>query len=155
MLPKKCPITKPTRKCPRKNLEGAVVRECLKFLHDSPDVIYTERRNTGAVQFEDGGFVRFGSKGAGDIFCLVKEVLYEMDIEDIPGPLQSRVSDCYTVRHVEVEAKRADGKGRQSADQKAFQAFCDSHRIPYILTISAQELSEKIKAISLGEWSEV
>ena len=152
MIPKKCPVGKPKRRS-KKNLEGPVVRECLKFLNDCPDVIYVERRTTGAVQFQDGGFIRFGSKGAADIWCLVKEKLYEVDISaDLDSEMsQSRVSDSYLAKHVEIECKRADGKGRQSVDQKRFQEFCDSHCIPYILVISTEELSEKIKAIVLDD----
>ena len=153
-LPQKCPITKPKRKrSKRTDLEGHVVRECLKFLNDCPGVIYVERRNTGAVQFEGGGFIRFGSKGAADIWCLVKETLYEVDVSGDPLDIvaQSRISDSYLVRHVEIECKRADGKGRQSPDQRAFQEFCDSQHIPYILTTSAEKLKLKINAIILDE----
>ncbi len=151
-LPQECPVGKPKKKTPKKNLEAHVVRECLAFLKQSPDVLYVERRNTGAVQFQDGGFIRFGSKGAADIWCLVKIGLMEMILpaNEDAGYI-SRPSDSYLVRHVEVEAKRADGKGRQSADQKKFQEFCDSHRIPYILVTSADELKSKIAAIVLDE----
>jgi len=133
----------------KKHLEGRVVRECLQFLKQDPRVIYVERRNTGAVRFQDGGFIRFGSKGAADIWALIKIPLYEVDISEdltIP-PVQPRLSGSYTVRHVEIEAKRSDGKGRQSPDQKKFQKFCDSHCIPYILTTSAIELEAKINEI--------
>ncbi len=147
-LPRKCPVGKPRKRSSRKDLEGSVVRDCLKFLIDCPDVVYVERRNTGAVKFQGGGFIRFGQKGAGDIWCLVKLPLYEMDVPADPDePLRTHLSSSYLLKHVEIECKRADGKGRQSADQKTFQEFCEEHRIPYILTISANDLSEQIRAI--------
>ena len=153
MIPKDCPIGPRRKRSPKKNLEGGVVRECLKFLELCPNVVYTERRNTGAVQFQDEGFIRFGQRGAADIWCLVKKHLYEMDIsDDLTVPTQSRLSDSYIIEHVEIECKRADGKGRQSVDQKRFQEFCDNHYIPYILTTSASELAEKIEAIACGRY---
>ncbi len=151
-LPQECPVGKPKKKTPKKNLEAHVVRECLKFLKQSPDVIYVERRNTGAVQFEDGGYVQFGQKGAADIWCLVKIGLSEMIVpanEDADIIFQP--SDSYIVKHVEIECKRSDGKGYQSVAQKKFQEFCDSRHIPYILTTSADELKLKIAAIVLDE----
>lgn len=140
-LPKECPVgpQRKRRKTLKKNLEGTVVRECLHFLRLYPDVIYVERRNTGAVKFQDGGFIRFGSRGAGDIWCLVRAYAGYA----IAGRPMS------TLMHVEIEAKRRDGKGRQSADQKEFQAFCDGVGIPYLLVTSATELAEKLSKILL------
>ena len=150
MMPKDCPINKPRKRRSRKNLEAPVIKECLNFLLKYPDVIYVERRNTGAVQFQDGGFLRFGQKGATDIWCLVRcrhlkrySTWWECT-ENIDG---SCVGSCHT--HVEIECKRADGKGRQSEAQKKFQEFCEGHAIPYILTTSANQLAEKIQAIGL------
>lgn len=133
-LPKDCPVG-PRKRRSKKGSEAPVIRDCLRYLHDCSDVVYYERRNSGAVQFQDGGFLRFGRKGAADMWCLVR---------DPEWPFERG-----SVVHVEVECKRADGKGRQSEAQKEFQEFCDSHHIPYILTTSALDLAEKIAAIVL------
>ncbi|HEC62414.1 MAG TPA: hypothetical protein ENI27_09235 [bacterium] len=149
MLPKKCPITKPKRKrTPKKNLEGRVVKDCLLALHNCPDVIYVERRNTGSLEIEDGGWITFGSPGAADIWCLAKVHLKEMIVpENENDPYEFRPSDSFLVKHVEIECKRADGKGRQSEIQKEFQESCDNHNIPYILTTSAVDMIEKLYRI--------
>ena len=149
-LPKKCPVGPKRKRSARKNLEGPVIRECLQALAKCPDVIYVERRNTGAVQFQDGGFIRFGSKGAADIWCLVKVPFYVPKLINKDKNLY-QVETVYISEHIEIECKRSDGKGRQSEDQKTFQDFCNKHHIPYILTISANELMAKIKAISLDD----
>ena len=134
-LPKDCPIgPQRKRKPPKANLEGHVVRECMQFLGRHPSVLYVERRNTGAVQFQGGGFLRFGAKGAADIWCLVRKTC-------------SRGHPYHI--HIEIEAKRSDGKGRQSPEQQEFQELCDSHDIPYILTTSILDLGEKLDKILL------
>ncbi len=146
MIPKEMPIGPPKRRrgrTPKKDLEGTVVRECLRALRASPAVVYVERRNTGAVLFQGGGFVRFGHVGAADIWCLVRCTRQCPDDQSDPPFFTHQVTE-----HFEIECKRADGKGRQSKDQKWFQEFCDSHNIPYILTTSAQELMAKIEEIS-------
>ncbi len=125
MILKKCPVGPKRKRTPKRNLEGAVVRECLRYLEDNDDVLYVERRNTGAVELQGGGYIRFGSKGAADIWCLVETYTF------------------YPV-HVEIECKRRDGKGRQSKDQKDFQAMCERIGVPYFLVISAEELAKKI-----------
>lgn len=125
---------KPRRKTPKKNLEARVVRECLAYLHTRPDVVYVERRNTGMVLFRDGGCIRFGHKGAADIWCLVK-TLVEIDI----GVTE-------TIQHIEIECKRADGKGKQTESQQDFEEFCEGHDIPYLLVTSARELAQKLFA---------
>ncbi len=142
MLPQECPINKPRKRSPKKDGEAVVVRECLLFLKQHPQVIYIERRNSGAVVLEGGGFIRFGSKGAADIWCLVDRVWV---CPDDPW------FEHRTVEHVEIECKRADGKGRQSEAQKKFQHFCESRDIPYILTTSASYLAEQISAIVLDK----
>ncbi|MCK5610939.1 hypothetical protein KAR91_54205 [Candidatus Pacearchaeota archaeon] len=165
MLPKDCPINKPKKKRSRKkDLEGPVVKDCLNFLVDHPRVIYVERRNTGAVQFQDGGFIRFGSKGAADIWCLVRvkthgqECVSGRDLDGTPmchpknwDTQYPGCDGCIQLIHVEIECKRADGKGRQSEAQKKFQKFCDDWNIPYILTTSASYLAEQISAIVLDK----
>lgn len=132
-LPQDCPVGRSKqRRSPKADLEGAVVRECLNCLKNHPDVLYFERRNTGAVQFQDGGFIRFGAKGAADIWCLVRRTC-------------SKGHSYHT--HVEIEAKRRDGKGRLSADQKRFRDFCDSAGIPYLVVTSVEQLEAGIAAV--------
>ncbi len=146
-MPQECPINKPRKRSPKKDGEAVVVRECLLFLKQHPQVIYVERRNTGAVQFADGGFIRFGSKGAADIWCLVEAPIQNW----INNFDRHMIEDENVLVHVEIECKRADGKGRQSEAQKKFQQFCDYRGIPYILVISASELAEKLSAIVLDK----
>ena len=123
------------RRSKRKDLEAGVLRECIKWLRAQPDVLYVERRNTGAVQFEGGGFMRFGFPGAADLWCVVAEgegLL--MDGATIPA-------------HVEIECKRADGKGRLSPTQKAFQRLCHEKGIPYLVVTSAEDLAKKFRGL--------
>lgn len=149
-LPKDIPMNKPRkRKTPKANLEGPVVRECLKFLRAHPAVIHAERRNTGALRIEGGGFVRFGFKGAADIFCLIRcwcrkfSPGYGWDCEgDIDGSCEG---NCHT--HLEIECKRADGKGRLSVDQKAFKKMCDEHHVPYIVATSVADVEKELARI--------
>ena len=91
--------------------------------------------------------MRFGSKGAADIWCLVKAPIQNW----INNFDRHMIEDEDVLVHVEIECKRADGKGRQSEAQKKFQQFCDSQGIPYILVISASELAEKLSAIVLDK----
>lgn len=152
MIPKDCPINKSKKKRSRKNLEAPVVKECLQYLLKCPQVIYVERRNTGAVQFQDGGFLRFGQKGAADIWCLIKSKTFPFKSDgSIGADLPFNTDDFRFLVHVEIECKRADGRGRQSEAQKKFQEFCEGHSIPYILTISANQLAEQISAIVLDK----
>lgn len=125
-------LKKPRRKTPKKNLEARVVRECLKLLAEHPDVVYAERRNTGMVLFQGGGCVKFGHKGAADIWCLYRV------------PMVIDIGITTINRHVEIECKRADGKGKQTPAQLEFQEFCEEHGIPYLLVTSAKELAKKL-----------
>lgn len=127
------------KRTPKKDLEGAVVRECLTFLRACEQVVYIERRNTGAVQFEDGGFIRFGSKGAADIWCLIKTTVDVGGWEDAID----------VIEHVEIEAKRRDGKGRLSLDQKAFKQLCEKIGVPYFVVTSAEDLAEQLQKAGL------
>lgn len=165
IFPTPSPPKKPRRRTPKKDLEGAVVRECLAFLHADPNVAYIERRNTGAVAFQGGGFLRFGSKGAADIWCLIRvpqfefELVSDIHFEQIDGKtyahqhiLGKELKDDDTIGHlvpsrdeilhIEIECKRADGKGRLSADQKIFQEFCEKSGIPYFIVTSAEMLKK-------------
>ncbi len=147
MLPKKCPIARPRkRRTPKKDLEGAVVRDCLIFLKDHPKVVYFERRNTGAIKFDDGRFMRFGQKGAADIWCLLNTARH-LVTQDQNGTWFRSKQSVGGVVHVEIECKRGDGKGRLSPDQRKFREFCDNRNISYILTTSAEGLAAEIAKI--------
>lgn len=123
---------------PKKDLETAVVRECLQWLAACGQVVYTERRNTGAVEFEGGGFIRFGSKGAGDIWCLLSRSA-AWECENSSG-------NCLT--HIEIECKRRSG-GRLSPEQKTFKHFCSTTGIPYLVVTSVDNLIEQLKKAGL------
>lgn len=126
---------KPRRK--KAHLEAAVQRECLKWLNAHPRVVYVERRNTGAVRFNDGGYVKFGAKGAADIWCLLQVPPTHFVDDDYGGPE-------YIVQHVEIECKRRDGKGRLSANQKAFQKHCKENDVLYLVVTSAEDLEKQM-----------
>ena len=66
------PPKKPKNRTPAHDREGAVLKECLMFLAAQDSVVYVERRNTGSVEFEGGGHIGFGRKGAADIGCLLR-----------------------------------------------------------------------------------
>lgn len=124
-----CPICeeagKPKRKrTPKKNLESGVVKDCLNYLVLDSRIAYVERRNTGAVSFGEKGFIRFGAKGAADIFCVLKDG-----------------------RHVEIECKRADGKGRLSTAQQEFSKHCVTNGIPYVVITSVAELEKYLRSL--------
>ena len=145
--PRATPTPKKKKRTPKKDLEGAVVRECLKFLAACEQVVYFERRNTGAVQFEDGGFIRFGSKGAGDIWCLIGAPVSNED--GLFGYIAGRPMFSTTLCHVEIEIKRRDGKGRLSLDQKAFKQLCEKIGVPYLVVTSAEDLAEQLQKAGL------
>jgi len=107
---------KPRKKTPKKDLEGAVLRECLVWLRVQG--FYAERRNTGAIKI-DNSFFRFGSPGAADIFAVING------------------------RHIEIECKRRSG-GVLSASQKEFRELMKNSGIPYFVVHSVEELQEKL-----------
>jgi len=126
------------RTTPKRDLEGAVLKECLKWLRDHPQVLYVERRNTGAIQFEDDGYVAFGYKGAADIWCIV------------PWG-EGCFPDGATVQaHVEIECKRRSG-GRLSPAQKEFRQLCRQIAVPYLVVTSAEDLAKKFKTLNLTD----
>lgn len=146
--------TKPTRKrSPKKNLEARVIRDCLTYLCRHPTVVYVERRNTGAVMFTDGSRVAFGATGAADIWCIARTHVHRANCRiDLTGKCCPEdwgpgCDDCPQLKHIEIECKRADGKGKQSQAQKDFQHFCNANGIPYLLVTSAEELTEKLRDI--------
>jgi hypothetical protein len=120
------------RKTPKKDSEATVLRECLIYLKKCPDTVFTERRNTGAVAFEDGGFIRFGTPGAADIWCLIQG--YAQDVMNVP-----------ILIHIEIECKRRDGKGKLNPAQRAFKQFCEKSGIPYFVVTSRENLIEQLK----------
>lgn len=128
------------RRLSKQDSEAAVLRECLVFLRSSKLCFYVERRNTGAVSFEDGGFVRFGSLGAADIWCLIgKRVRVKM------GEMDDWGTEVWQHTHVEIECKRRDGKGKLSKDQQIMQAYLRGFDIPYFVVTSAEDLAEKLR----------
>lgn len=154
-LPQECPVgkRKKRRKTPKKNLEAQVVRKCLRLLAEHPDVVYAERRNTGMVLFQGGGCVKFGHKGAADIWCLLNVYQYDHNCRHgfsngypqcHPEDWGSQCDNCKQLIHIEIECKRADGKGKQTPAQQNFEIFCHGRNIPYLLVTSAKELAEKL-----------
>lgn len=124
------------RRTPKKDSEAAVLRECMIYLKKCPDTVFTERRNTGAVAFEGGGFIRFGTPGAADIWCLIQRTW------ECPADV---FFEHTTLEHIEIECKRRDGKGRLSSAQQAFKQFCEKFGIPYFVVTSATDLDEQLK----------
>ena len=137
---------RPRRKTKRKDLEAAVLKECMLWLIKDPRVLYVERRNTGMLEFASGGRISFGKPGAADIWCLLKLELFELDVGNMEMS-GVRVSDSFLVKHVEIECKRRQG-GRLSARQKDFQAHCKEIRVPYLVVTSAEALAEQIKQLT-------
>jgi len=136
------PNSKKKRKhrTPTNDRESAVLKECLQFLNGHENVVYVERRNTGAVKFVDGFFMRFGSPGAADIWCIID---CDISYNDYAGPMGPT--------HVEIECKRRDGKGRLSEDQKTFKRMCNKSGIPYFVVTSAEDLKEQLQSAGLLE----
>lgn len=108
------------RKTPKGDLESAVLKECMVWL--KAQGYYAERRNTGAVKYGKA-FVRYGSPGAADILAVIHG------------------------RHIEIECKRRDGKGRLSDNQKEFKQLMADYYIPYFVVCSVDELER-----SIGAW---
>ena len=128
------PFPKPQRlygkkRTPKQDLEGAVLKECLAWLRAQPDVLYIERRNTGAIAFDDGSRIKFGSEGAADIWILARSPLAKSE-----------------VRHIEIECKRRDGKGRMSPGQLAFQEQMLEIGVLYFVVLSAEELERIMRS---------
>lgn len=131
----------------KKDLEAAVLRECLLFLRLHERVVYIERRNTGAVQFEDGGFIKFGTKGAADIWCLIRKPMFATDAPDNDDDplvfMKVPVAKCHLLTHVEIECKRRSG-GRLSQSQREFRDFCGRVGISYFVVTSVEDLSKQL-----------
>lgn len=132
------PDKKRRHKTPKKDLESGVLRECLQWLSKHPRVVHIERRNTGAITFAGGDFMRFGLIGAADIICRVAH-------QDLPG---------YGPMHpqpVEIECKRRDGKGRLSSAQDKFKQRMEHIGVPYLVVTSAEDLEKQLKELGLTE----
>lgn len=144
LWPPRSPTIRPKKKMkktPRNMLEAAVKRECMQWLVDQENVVYVERRNTGALTTVSDSFIRFGQVGAADIFCLIRppgewdgRLLTERPYwRNVPIPF-----------HVEIECKRRDGKGRLSGAQREFKQYCDAIGVPYFVVTSAADLEKKL-----------
>lgn len=128
------PFPKPRRlygkqRTPKNDLEAAVLKECKVYLKTNRCVLYVERRNTGAVAFDDGSRVSFGAPGAADLWILARSPLN-------PG----------NVRHIEIECKRRDGKGKLSEGQKTFANNMAALGVIYLAVQSAEELKKKLES---------
>lgn len=128
------PFPKPRRlygkqRTPKNDLEAAVLKECKAYLQTNSCVLYVERRNTGAVAFDDGSRVSFGSLGAADLWILARSPL---------NPANPR--------HIEIECKRRDGKGKLSESQEAFAEDMKAIGIIYLVVQSAEELRKKLES---------
>lgn len=141
---KKPPKPKRQHRTPKNDRESAVLSECIRFLVQRKSVAYVERRNTGAAKYVGGYFVRFGSPGAADIWCLIGKPLYAMDLDTCESEV---VGSMFT--HVEIECKNRTGKGRLSAEQKTFKRMCDDAGIPYFMVTSAEDLAEQLQGAGL------
>jgi hypothetical protein len=93
--------------------------------------LYYERRNSGALVVESNGagrrLIRLGKAGTAD-FCFFQ-------LQPIPPFTVCRV--------VFIEVKRPVG-GKQSDDQKAFQALVEAQGAEYYLVTDADELERYI-----------
>jgi len=132
---------RPRRK--RKDLEAGVLRECLDWLAKHPAVVYVERRNTGAFHLSDGGYIRFGAPGTADIWCLVRGARVFL-AETMRGWYEW----IDPILHVEIEVKRRDGKGKLSAAQKKFQAYCKEIGVPYFVVTSKEALAAALSTLT-------
>lgn len=138
--------TKRRRRTPKKDSEAAVLRECLLYLKKCPDTVFTERRNTGAVAFADGGYMRFGTPGGADIWCLILSPIFPFKSDgSIGADLPFNNCPYKFLIHIEIETKRRDGKGKLSSAQQAFKQFCEKSGIPYFVVTSAADLAEQLK----------
>jgi hypothetical protein len=140
LAPVEWPEKKTRRNLNRKNLENPVKKACLALLarlQKQGSVRLYERRNNIALDTTDGGRVFAGVKGRADIWAVVRtEVLFPQNVQR-------------TLQHVEIECKRADGKGRLSNAQSRFKAECDLKRIPNFIVTSVEELVEQLRDLGV------
>jgi len=106
------------KRTPKKDLEAAVLKEGLCWLHAHG--ILAWRNNTGALSLAGGGFIRFGKVGSADITGI------------LPNG-----------QRLECEAKRRNG-GKQSEGQRQFQEQIEQYGGIYILFHSTDELANNL-----------
>lgn len=121
------------RRSSASDLEASVIKEAVLIARQRGWNL--KRRNTGAVFTPDGRMIRYGGKGAADVFLVVQ-------VNGMP-------------LHIEAEAKRRDGKGRLSAAQLAFAGWCHDEGIPYFTFTSGKEFESKVEKILLDYSSKV
>jgi len=112
----------PAGDTPDLNAESHVLREVLQWLAQERPAFLVWRNNSGAMHSVDtNSLVRFGLPGSPDIIC----------IEPPNG------------RFVGIECKRRNG-GRQSPEQRAFQAACEKRGGVYVLARSVEDVRRVI-----------
>ncbi|MEM8737250.1 MAG: hypothetical protein AAGG38_02065 [Planctomycetota bacterium] len=103
---------------PSGDSEASVMAELHGVLARHPGIRMFERRTVGV--FDRGGRnVAVGVKGRADYWAVLSNG-----------------------RHVEIEAKRRDGRGRLSPHQVSFREFCREHYIPYVVVKNGAELRD-------------
>jgi len=91
-----------------------------------PDVIDWERRTTGV--FKRGPrYVRTGRVGAPDLWCVLKDQ-----------------------RHLEIECKRRDGKGRYGPDQEEFRDKCLARNGLWVGVKNEKELADYLNGLGIN-----
>lgn len=123
----------------RKTPESGVLRACLDLL--AAERIFHRRWNTGAVK-ADKRFFRFGQPGDADIQVIIPIHRKEIYSSAVPGPGVE-----LSITHQQViwlECKSESGK--QSAEQKLFQAEVEADGMTYLLIRDVQELIDWLKA---------
>lgn len=111
------------KKTPRKDLESTVQRECVKYLKSLG--VPVNRQNAGLIH-TGTHHIKLAEAGAADLVSIVP---------DGSG------------RHLEVECKRRDGKGRQTEDQKNYQRRVERWNGVYLLVTSKEDLEGQLNAI--------
>lgn len=84
-----------------------------------------ERRTVGTLKGKTGQTVTVGVKGRADLWAVLTDG-----------------------RHVEIEVKRGDGKGKLRKEQQDFLAFCNQHGILHIVVSDALTLFNWLTEIS-------
>jgi len=131
------PERKKRRNLNRKGLENLVKKDCIALLHrlqKTGAVCLYERRNNITLPTTDGGMVFAGVRGRADMWAVV----------NLQGGVYARG------KHVEIECKRADGKGSLSPKQKDFRTFCMEQDIPYLVVTSAVQLAEELQRLGVN-----
>jgi hypothetical protein len=94
--------------------ETAIVNACITLL--TLKKIFHYRNNTGALATAKGGFIRFGAVGSPDIVAVINGVYHAIEVKTVTG--------------------------RQSDNQKAFQARLEAAGGVYWLIRSVDELDD-------------